>query len=233
MKKLFSLLSLVVACGLFASCTMMGFADSKPKVLIIGDSVSLGYTPHVIEIIGDRVDVQHNKEPNNAGATGRGLENIESWIGDEKWDVIHFNWGLWDICHRKGGKRDLSGKISVELPVFEKNLDTLVMKMKELAPDATLIWAPITYIQGGWGRVKGDEITYNNAAARIMKKHGVTINDIHAQTAKFPIELFKSVGNVHFSQEGYKKIGEQVASTIEDTIAKRAKSSSCCGTCTK
>lgn len=224
-KKLLVCLSLV----LFASCAMMGVAGEKPTVLIIGDSISLGYTPHVQEILVGKADVRHNKEPDgegpsNAGCTGRGLERIEGWIGGDTWDIIHFNWGLWDICYRnERGKRDLNGKLSVQMPEYVRRLDKLVATMKKIAPDATLVWAPTTYVQGGWGRIKGDEVKYNAAAAEVMKKHGVRINDIHALTAKFPPELFKSKGNVHFSTEGYRKIAEQVAETIMDVAAERAK----------
>ena len=29
-----------------------------------------------------------------------GLARLEQWLGDERWDVIHFNWGLHDLCWR-------------------------------------------------------------------------------------------------------------------------------------
>ena len=56
---------------------------------------------------------------------------------------------------------------------------------------------------------------YNAIAAKVMAKHGVAINDVHALTSKFPLELFKSKGNVHFSEAGYRKIGEHVAEAIQ------------------
>ena len=32
-----------------------------PKVLIIGDSISLGYTPHVVQQLEGRAEVKHHK----------------------------------------------------------------------------------------------------------------------------------------------------------------------------
>jgi len=32
----------------------------------------------------------------NGGATEVGLANMKDWLGDGKWDVIHFNFGLHD-----------------------------------------------------------------------------------------------------------------------------------------
>jgi len=63
--------------------------QDKPQILIIGDSISIGYTPFVQENLQDIAAVFHN--PGNAQHTGTGLEKIEAWIGDEEWDIIQFN----------------------------------------------------------------------------------------------------------------------------------------------
>jgi len=78
-------------------------SNSLPKVLIIGDSISIGYTPFVKEYFRDKANIIHN--PGNAGDTGRGLKNIKDWVGDEEWDIIQFNWGLWDLCYRHQDSR--------------------------------------------------------------------------------------------------------------------------------
>ena len=57
---------------------LLGFsisaAESLPRILIIGDSISLGYTPNVKEMFQGRAEVVHN--PGNAQHTGTGLEQI-------------------------------------------------------------------------------------------------------------------------------------------------------------
>ena len=73
-------------------------AEGLPKVLIIGDSISGGYTPRVVNLLKDKALVKHN--PGNAQHTGTGIEKLDAWIGETDWDVIHFNWGLWDLCYR-------------------------------------------------------------------------------------------------------------------------------------
>ena len=73
-------LILLFAFLLLLSCTA---EDSKPKnVLIIGDSISIGYTPHVVEMLKGTAVVKRHK--GNAGPTLRGLEQIDSWLGDGK-----------------------------------------------------------------------------------------------------------------------------------------------------
>jgi hypothetical protein len=188
-----------------------------PKVLIIGDSISIGYTPHVVQMLKGNAVVKHHK--GNAQHTGTGLKKIDQWIGKTKWDVIHFNWGLWDLCYRHPqskvqGKRDkVNGTITTPIELYEENLDKLVTRLKRT--DAKLIWAHTTVVpEGEAGRIVGDEMKYNGAAVKVMKRHGITIDDLHSLTAKFPANLFKKPGDVHYSQDGYKKIANQVADEI-------------------
>lgn len=187
-----------------------------PKVLIIGDSVSLGYTPTVVELLKDKATVAHNKDPDNAGSAERGLASIDAWLGTNHWDVIHFNWGLWDINRRVNGKRNLDGPIAASPEEYEQRLDKLVTRLRQTK--AKLIWASTTYCSGGWGRRKGDDVTYNAVAAKIMEKHGIEVNDLHALSSGFAPELFKSPGNVHFADEGYRRLGEQVAAAILEAL---------------
>ena len=67
-------------------------ATDFPRVLIIGDSISLGYTPVVVSILKGQAEVIHN--PGNAQHTGTGVERIDKWLQPGDWDLIHFNWGL-------------------------------------------------------------------------------------------------------------------------------------------
>ncbi len=192
-----------------------------PKVLIIGDSISIGYTPHVKQILKGKAVVIHHK--GNAQHTGTGLKKLDGWLGGKEWDVIHFNWGLWDLCYRSPnskvqGRRDKTkGKVTTTSEQYEKNLEQLVARLKKTK--ATLIWAHTTVVpEMEAGRIVGDDKKYNDVAAKIMKKHGVTINDLHSLTKDFSPALFVGVGDVHYKKDGYKKIGQQVASTIQKAI---------------
>ena len=192
-----------------------------PNVLILGDSISIGYTTQVRQGLKGKANLIR---PNaNCGDTRRGLANIEKWLGDTKWDVIHFNWGLWDLCYRnpdsktQGNRNKTDGKISVPIPEYEENLESLVDRLKRTG--AILIWASTTFVpEGESGRFAGDEVKYNAAAARIMEKHGVKIDDLHATTAKFGPELFSGPGNVHYKPQGSAKLAAQVVEEIEKAL---------------
>jgi lysophospholipase L1-like esterase len=72
--------------------------------------------------------------------------------------------------------------------------------------------------EGEAGRKVGDDDKYNEAAARVMKKHGIPINDLNAITDTFGKELFVRPGDVHYTKAGYKKIGEAVAKKVEAAL---------------
>ena len=189
-------------------------AIDLPEVLIIGDSISNGYTPHVAQLLKEKAIVKHHR--GNAQHTGTGLKKLDQWIGKIEWDVIHFNWGLWDLCYRHPeskvqGKRDkVNGTITTTLEQYEKNLDKLVTRLKKT--DAKLIWAHTTVVpEKEAGRIVGNDKKYNDVAARIMQEYGVTINDLHSLSKAFPFEHFKKPGDVHYTMDGYKKLAEQVA----------------------
>src|SRR5690606_9801731 len=138
---------------------------------------------------------------------------------DRSWSIIHFNWGLHDLCYRhpdskvQGNRDKVNGTLSVPLAEYEENLERLVQRLKRTG--ATLIWASTTVVpEGETGRFAGDEVTYDAAAARIMKKHGMIINDLHATTKSFAPDLFRGPGDVHFTPEGSGLLATQVLDRI-------------------
>ena len=66
-----------------------------PRVLILGDSISIGYMVGVRERLQGRANVHRPAE--NCGETARGVASLDKWLGGGKWDVIHFNFGLHDV----------------------------------------------------------------------------------------------------------------------------------------
>lgn len=196
-----------------------------PSVLLIGDSISIGYTVPVQDLLKGKANV--HRVPTNAGNTGKGLQELPKWLAQEngKWDVIHFNWGLHDLCYRypaekknSGQRNKIKGKVTFSPEEYADNLDKLVEQLEQTG--AKLIFATTTPVpEGEPGRVVGDGIIYNNAAVAVMKKHNIPVNDLHAVMADKMGEFATQPGNVHFKPEGSKKLAEQVASRIEEALA--------------
>jgi len=183
-----------------------------PRVLIIGDSISIGYTDPVRELLHGKANVHRIAE--NGGPTSNGVKKIDQWLGgkDAKWNVIFFNFGLHDIKIEKDTHQ-------VEPEQYEKNLREIVEKMKKTG--AKLIWASTTPVPetSSPPRRKGDEIKYNEIAAKVMADNAVSIVDLYA--AVLPkIEQLQLKANVHFSKEGYAFLGTKVAEGIEAALKK-------------
>jgi lysophospholipase L1-like esterase len=180
-----------------------------PRVLLIGDSISIGYTPETRKLLAGVANV--HRVPQNGGPTDTGVANIDKWLGSGKWDVIHFNWGLHDI------KLD-TGMHQVPIDQYEKNLRVLVKRMK--ATGAKLIWASTTPVPEGKLSPKRDNqdvVAYNAVAKKIMQDEKIAINDLYA----FALPRLKDIQrpvNVHFTDSGSAALAEQVAQAIRQAL---------------
>jgi acyl-CoA thioesterase-1 len=207
-----------------ASLAQIEDQPGLPRVLLIGDSISMGYTVPVREKLKGKANV--HRIPANGGPTVNGLKNLKAWLGDSKWDVIHFNWGLHDLKYimadpsKRADPKAPGAHLQVPLPDYEKNLRELVKQLQ--ATGAKLIWCNTTpVVEGSDGRVAGDEKKYNEAAARVMKDAGIPTNDLHAHAQTKLKEIQLPAGNVHYTPDGYKYLAEKVASAIEAALPKK------------
>ena len=184
-----------------------------PRVMLIGDSISMGYTIPVRELLKGRANV--HRPPVNCGDTARGVKSIDAWLGEGKWDVIHFNFGLHDLKYVDEAGNLVApdkGRQVASVEQYEQNLRQIVERLKKT--EARLIWASTTPVpDGSAGLVMSDEVRYNAIAAKIMKDAGIAIDDVHAVVVRNPD--FQLPRNVHFTPEGYTALARVVADSIE------------------
>ncbi len=180
-----------------------------PRVLLIGDSISIGYTLAVRELLAGKANV--HRPPTNCGPTIRGVEQIDAWLGDGPWDVIHFNFGLHDLKIMDDGKHQ------VALDQYEKNLRQLVERMKKTK--AKLIWCNTTPVPESSSppRHNADVLAYNAAAKKIADEQGIAIDDLY-DFALPQLANIQLPNNVHFSAEGSKVLARQVAESIAKAL---------------
>ena len=184
-----------------------------PRVLLIGDSISIGYTMPVRELLRRVANV--HRIPENGGPTTRGLEKLDEWLGTNQWDVIHFNWGLHDL------KIGTNGQHQVELEQYQWNLERLLARLR--ATGATLVWATTTPVPEG---VKGtrrdpaDVPRYNDVARHLMDASGVRIDDLYA-FAQPRLTRIQLPQNVHFTASGSAELARSVASAIREALRQR------------
>jgi acyl-CoA thioesterase-1 len=181
-----------------------------PRVLLIGDSISMGYTIPVREALKGKANV--HRPPENCGPTSRGMERLESWLGTGHWDVIHFNFGLHDL-------RLDDGKHQVPLEQYEQNLRTMVARLKRTG--ARLIWCSTTPVpeKSNPPRRETDVVAYNDMARKIMAENGIPIDDLHS-FALPRLSTIQRPDNVHFTTEGSRVLAQQVAASIAEALPK-------------
>ncbi len=172
-----------------------------PRVLIIGDSVSRGYTLAVRKVLKGKANV--HRAPANCGPTKAGLEKLDVWLGEGKWDLIHFNFGIHDRATPLEDYRERLGKIVDRLS----------------GTGAKLIWATTTPIPdvSETKQTSASIVERNAIAAEIMKGKGVAINDLFAAITPH-LATVQNPKDVHFNPDGYDFLGEKVGSAIEANL---------------
>ena len=196
-----------------------------PNVLLIGDSISIGYTLPVRQKLKNIANVY--RPPVNCGDTRRGVEQIETWLGDRHWDVIHFNFGLHDLKHVDPKTKQLRPigspgvKQNVSVAEYAENLERIARRLRQTG--ATVIWRPTTPVpEGSNGRIAGDENRYNAAAAGVIDAVGnIQTDPVGQQATQPPILQSQLPANVHYTPPGSDLLADVIAQTIRGALNQR------------
>ena len=185
-----------------------------PRVLLIGDSISIGYTLAVRAQLAGRANVHRPAE--NCGPTVLGLARLDAWLGDGPWAVIHFNFGLHDLKYLDEQGNYVPpdrGHVVATPEQYAQNLRAMVARLRRTG--ARLIFATTTPVPAGClGRVEGSDQAYNAAALRVMQELGVTVDDLGSYARAHQAEI-QQPHDVHFTSAGYAGLSNQVSATIE------------------
>jgi len=204
-------------------------APSLPRVLIIGDSISVGYLLPAREMLQGKANVLRPAANCGSTKTALGSYGLERWLGEKPWDVIHFNFGLHDLSYRFADGKDKNdageyaspqngAKPNVPAQEYAENLRKIVARLKQTG--ARLVFATTTPVPDSQAEkyVQGSEVPYNEIARQVMAEEGVSINDLHAFAAARLAEL-QIPRNVHFTNTGSKALAERVAESIGKVLA--------------
>ena len=168
-----------------------------PRILLIGDSVSRGYTIPTRQALAGKANV--HRAPENCGPTARGLTKLDVWLGDGHWDIIHFNFGI----HDRG----------TSLADYTKRLEQLIVRMQKTG--AKLVWANTTPIpdEPTKGYKASTIVEHNQAAEEVMKRYHISIDPLFEAVTPRQAEL-QLPHDVHFKPEGYDFLGQAVAKSL-------------------
>ncbi len=185
-----------------------------PKVVLIGDSIRLGYAPVVARLLSGKAAVVSVEA--NGGDSGNVLRNLEEWVIREKPDIVHLNAGLHDL---KVSRQEREYQVPIDQ--YEANLRKIVQIISK-ETTASLVFASTTPILDerhslrgeAFDRFEGDVGRYNEVALKCMKELGVPVDDLHWIVEKGGAAKLLGADGTHCTPEGYELLGQAVADCI-------------------
>jgi len=191
-----------------------------PLVVLLGDSIRMGYQKTATNELVGTAQVWAPQE--NCAHTVHTLANVGKWLKDKKPALIHINCGLHDMWINE------DGSIRYSEEVYLKNLSAIFAKLKELAPDATLVFALTTPVDqdrqktsnyGRTVRYNADIPRYNTAARKLAEESGLLVNDLYTAVEQVGTDQLIAQDGVHFNPQGCKVLGKSVAAFVKQALA--------------
>jgi lysophospholipase L1-like esterase len=208
------------------------------NLLLIGDSIRMGYDSYVQEKLQGRVNVYFPEENCRfAQYTLRALSNWKSELALPEIHTVHLNNGLWDVLHLNSGPSGgdgeaegetfTPGNVSQELH-FDKDpltppdmyrymLGRVLTRIRQLFPGAEVVFAtstPVIEEQANWAYRSNAEIAqYNDIAREVLIPRGVRINDLGAFAAEKCHELHRDW--VHYNEQGSSLLADEIIGFLE------------------
>jgi dienelactone hydrolase/lysophospholipase L1-like esterase len=186
-----------------------------PKVVLVGDSIRIGYEPFVAKHLDGKAEVV-SPGSKAAGDSAWLLKNLDDFVIKHKPDVIHLNVGLHDLRHDRKKK-----SYQIEIETYEKNLDAILVRLKK-ETTATIVFASTTPIDddrhakrgGGYDRFEKDVTRYNDVALRVCRKHGVVVHDLHHLVHHVGAGKMLDKDGTHYTKDGKVRLAEAVTDCV-------------------
>lgn len=177
-------------------------SSALPNVLVIGDSVSAGYTPYLREGLRDVANVQHGPDNQGGGmadGSGYGQLCIDSFVRTPMhelppWSVVAFNFGLHDLNTSTKDYKARLASIAANLSAVSTATGAAILCFTTTMP-------------GGSGEDPEEAAAahvaeLNVAATQVAASRSITVVDLHA-TMKACGDACKAC-KPHCETEGYK-----------------------------
>ena len=183
------------------------------KVVLIGDSIRMGYQPLVARKL-EEAEVWGPGE--NCRHSLWALEHFEPWVAACKPDLVHVNFGIHDVTPMEDGDPQ------IVLPQYRRCLERFIRRVRALG-DVGLIWAtstPLYAPEAGvpmakWRRWADGEIdVYNDAACEIARREGVPVNDLHAVIVRNGFARCLTEDGCHITDFGNEVLSDAVVEAV-------------------
>ena len=189
------------------------------KVLLLGDSIRMGYDDYVKELLDGKCEVYYDAEDNGRFAAYTLWQMNQMFRKYGPFDVVHWNNGYWDM--------NVEAPMQTALYPVEEYGYLLRRIAREIRQNgAKVIFALTTPIaetgtaadNTGTG---ADSISYNDAwvrayneaAMKVMQEENVPVNDLYT-LMKQDANCYKCEDKLHLTEEGYRLCAKQAAEMI-------------------
>lgn len=190
------------------------------KVLLLGDSIRMGYEAEVKELLKDEYEVYYSDD------NGR-FASYTLWQANQMFkeyghfDIVHWNNGYWDMNVEYPMKEAMTPIdeychfLKRIIKLCRENADHIIFATttpvleKGCAFDVTHTGCYISY-DNDWVSA------YNDAAKRVMNEEGIPVNDLYELAIKGE-NYYKCPDKLHLTIEGYSLCAKQVAEIIRKT----------------
>ena len=209
------------------------------NLLLLGDSIRLGYDSFVQEKLAGRMNVYFAED--NGRFAQYTLRELSIWKSKLSWpddiDVVHWNNGLWDILHLSSKATGYDGEdtgetiVSANRPAdlrFDKDpltppdmyrymLGRIVTRIHQLFPRAAVIFATTTPVIEELAttayRSNAEVELYNRIAREVLIPRGVRINELGDFSKANCSKLHRDW--VHYTDEGSELLASEIVSFLE------------------
>ena len=192
------------------------------RVLLLGDSIRIGYQFYVKELLKDECEVVFWADDNGRFVQYNYWQINQMFKNHGHFDIVHFNNGYWDMnieppCDEPmnpipeyvAGLKKMINYIRKQkaIPIFA---NTVPIYKHGSSEDNTGTEASITY-NNDW------VISYNKAAEELMKKEKVQINDMYSKMITGP-KYYKCPDMLHLTETGYRECALLTAEAIRKNL---------------
>lgn len=185
------------------------------KVVLLGDSIRLGYEKYVKDSLEGVAEVYSPAD--NCKFTLNLMRYLHGYVGPEGLpsdaDIVHWNAGLWDVINMVGDDMPLTPP-----DAYENLIKRINKRIRFCFPNAKIIFANTTTVveeayTGIVRRFNSDIVRYNEIALKALAGTDTVINDLYSITKDIPSECRSDM--THFNTEsGVRTLGGKVLAVI-------------------
>ncbi len=189
------------------------------KVLLLGDSIRMGYDEYVRELLAGEYEVYYDDVDNGRFAAYTLWQANQFFKNYGHFDVVHWNNGYWDMnveapmtepMHPVDEYIHFLGRILAVIrrngavPIFATTTPVL---SKAAAAEVIREGINTFDYRNEWVE------KYNAAAVRFMQSENVAVNDLYSLCLEDP-HYYKCPDLLHLTERGYRRCAEQIAEVI-------------------